>query len=298
MNNLKENESLILYKVEKEEILLRELLKDELEFSGRLFKRLLKNKLILVNNKFPKSNEKIFKGDLIKIFLEDEKEDIVPQDIKIDIIYEDYDILVINKVPGIVVHPTKSHDNGTIANGVANYFKKKGIQKKVRFVNRLDMDTSGILVIAKNSFGHQQMAYQMSNNIISKKYITIVEGVIENDEGIIDANIGKDDKNSILNIVRKDGKKAITKYKVIDRFKNATAVEVELLTGKTHQIRVHFKHIGHPIVGDSLYNKKSPLIGRQALHSWKLSFDIPRKKEKAMVIAQLPEDINRLINKL
>lgn len=296
MNNLKENESLILYKVEKEEILLRELLKDELKFSGRLFKRLLKNKLILVNNKFPKSNEKIVKGDLIKIFLEDENEDIVPQDIKIDIIYEDYDILVINKVPGIVVHPTKNHDNGTIANGVANYFKKKGIQKKVRFVNRLDMDTSGILVIAKNSFGHQQMAYQMSNNIISKKYIAIVEGVIENDEGVIDANIGKDDKNSILNIVRKDGKKAITKYKVIDRFKNATAVEVELLTGKTHQIRVHFKHIGHPIVGDSLYNKKSPLIGRQALHSWKLSFDIPRKKEKAMVIAQLPEDINKLIN--
>lgn len=293
----KENESIINLTVENEEYNLKDLLKEKMGISSRLFKRLIKNNGILINGKKLKGKYEPKNNDVISILFEDEKPVYESQNIDISVIYEDYDILIVNKEPNILVHPTKNHLDSTIANAVAYYFKKEGIKSKVRLVNRLDMDTSGILIIAKNPFGHQQMAKQFQKNI-EKKYIAIVDGIVDNDEGIIDEPVGKKNKDSIKNTVIKSGKEAVTKYKVIERFKNSTMIELKIITGRTHQIRVHMSYIGHPIIGDSLYNRKSKLIDRQALHSYYLRFKKARENKIINVKADLPNDMKELIKKL
>ncbi|TAH59581.1 MAG: RluA family pseudouridine synthase, partial [Gottschalkiaceae bacterium] len=230
--------------------------------------------------------------------MEDEIENSIPINIPLDIIYEDYDLLILNKQPNIVVHPTKSHLDDTIGNGVAYYFKSKNIKKKVRFINRLDMGTSGILVIAKNSFTHQQLSKQMEEDSIEKMYTAVVKGVIEVENGVINAPIGKKEDEPMIREVMKDGQHALTKYKVIERYSDATLVQVKIETGRTHQIRVHMKYIGHPIIGDILYNKESDLINRQALHAHYFKFNHPRTGEEKEVKANLPEDMKELLYKL
>ena len=208
------------------------------------------------------------------------------------------DILALNKPPFIVVHPTKSHGENTISNGIAYYFKENNINRKIRLVNRLDMDTSGVLLIAKSSFAHQQMALQFENNTVEKRYMTVVKGLVETDQDTINLPIGKEEEKSIRKIVRPDGKKAITKYKVIERYKNATLLDIEIITGRSHQIRVHLNHIGHPVIGDTLYFESSPYINRQALHSYYLKLKQPRTKGELELKAELPKDIGKLINYL
>ncbi|MGF7056573.1 RluA family pseudouridine synthase [Brassicibacter mesophilus] len=298
MKNIIENESVLLFKVNSSNHTIEEILTQTYDISGRLLRKLQRSKLIFLNGKKAKGNSITKDGDVISIIMEDEEENNTPQNIPIDIIYEDYDLIILNKQPNIVVHPTKSHSEGTIANGVAFYFKQKNINKKVRFVNRLDMDTSGVLVIAKNSFAHQQMSIQFENNNIEKKYYAVVEGVVKDDEGIIEEAIGKLDSEPMLRSVTKDGKGALTKYLVLDRYDDATLLEVQIETGRTHQIRVHLKHIGHPIIGDSLYNNPSHMINRQALHSYSLKFNQPRTGRRIEVKAEPSEDIKLLISRL
>jgi 23S rRNA pseudouridine1911/1915/1917 synthase len=292
------NENMISYLVSETGITVKEILINRLGISGRLLKKLEKSKSILLNDKIAKINQITGNGDIITIIMEDEEEKNIPQYIPLKIIYEDSDLIIINKQPNIVVHPTKSHVDGTITNGLAYYFKKSNIKKKVRFVNRLDMDTSGVLVAAKNPFGHQQMAKQFDNNMVEKGYLAVVEGVVKDNEEVIDSPIGKDEEDSIKNTVIDNGKKAITKLKVIERYSNFTLVELKIVTGRTHQIRVHLKSIGHPIVGDTLYNKPSEFINRQALHSYMLKFKPPRDDKFITVKAELPDDIKSLIESI
>lgn len=226
----------------------------------------------------------------------DEDEDIIPEPMDLDIVYEDFDLLILNKKPNIVVHPTKSHQSNTLSNGISYYFLNKGIKKKIRLVNRLDMDTSGLLVVAKNSFAHQQMALQFENNTVEKKYLAIVKGIMEDDYGTIDLPIGREEEKSIRKIVMENGQNALTTYKVVERFREATLVEVKIHTGRSHQIRVHLNHIGHPIIGDILYDESSQYIKRQALHSYYLKALHPRTKEIIEFKTKLPEDIRQLIN--
>lgn len=289
------SENYIIHVVKENYSNLETALKTELNLSGRLFRKLKKENCISVKSK---KNDGINSNDIIYITLEEENNNYQPQNIPLEILYEDFDILIINKMPNIVVHPTKSHVDNTIANAISYYFKSKNICKKIRFVNRLDMDTSGVLVAAKNSFGHQQLASQFENNIVNKRYITVVEGILKQDKGIINSSIKKDENNPILYTVHDKGKESITKYNVIERFKNASLVECEIITGRTHQIRVHMSSIGHPIIGDSLYNKKSDFIKRQALHSHYLKFKVPRTGEFLEINAPLPEDMKKLINNL
>jgi 23S rRNA pseudouridine1911/1915/1917 synthase len=211
-------------------------------------------------------------------------------DIPIDIIYEDEGLLIVNKQPHMVVHPTRSHQDNTLANGVAYYFKNKGIKRKVRFVNRLDMNTSGIVIIAKNPYVHNQLAEQMKENSVEKYYYAIVEGVLRG-EGTINEPIVRLREEDIVRVVHPSGKESITHYRAEKTFNNMTLVKLKLITGRTHQVRVHMKHIGHPIVGDTLYGKESTLIDRQALHCYEMKFINPLSGEDLRVTCPLPEDM-------
>ncbi|MDR5658336.1 RluA family pseudouridine synthase [Serpentinicella sp. ANB-PHB4] len=274
---------------------LKQLLKEELNISSRLLTKLKKDKTIKVNNSFARYHTLLKSGDVIEIALIEPTDQFEPENIPIDIVYEDIDLLVINKQPGIVVHPTKSHPNGTIANGLSNYILKNNMKWRIRFVNRLDMDTSGLLIIAKNAFAHHIISEQMKNNLVTKKYKTIVDGVIENDNGTILEPIFRPNDDSIKRIVDKRGQESITKYYVLERLHNATVLEIELLTGRTHQIRVHMDFIGHPITGDTLYNERvSNYINRQALHAWYLKLYQPRFKNTVEITASMPKDMSIL----
>lgn len=295
MNLFVESEDVIIFNSDTNDLNLEEFLSTK-NISGRLFRRLYKEKKLYVNGKFQRKSLNLSKGDIVSLFMGDESEDIHPEPIDLNIVYEDFDLFILNKGPNIVVHPTKSHQTNTLSNGIAYYFLNKGIKKKIRFVNRLDMDTTGLLIVAKNSFAHQQMALQFENNTVEKKYLAITKGIMENDYGTIDLPIGREEERSIRKTVVDDGQDALTTYKVIERYKEATLVEVQIHTGRSHQIRVHLNHIGHPIIGDTLYDEASPYIGRQALHSYYLKAIQPRTKEIMEFRASLPEDMKQLIN--
>lgn len=266
------------------------------QVSGRMFRKLYKDKKILVNGKFQRKGLDLNNGDIVTLLMEDEEENILPEKIELDIIFEDDDLLILNKGPNMVVHPTKSHQSNTLSNGIAYYFKEKAINKKIRFVNRLDMDTTGILIVAKNSFAHQQMALQFEENTVEKKYMAIVKGVVEVDEGFIDEPIGREEEKSIKKTVLETGQDAKTSFKVVERYKEATLLEVQIHTGRSHQIRVHMEYLGHPIIGDTLYDEESKYIKRQALHSYYLKAKHPRTKEYIEFKADLPEDMEKLRN--
>lgn len=266
------------------------------DVSSRLFRKLYIEKNILVNGKFQRKGIILNKGDVVSLVLKQEEENIEPEEMDLDIIYEDFDLLIINKEPNIVVHPTKSHQSNTLSNGIKHYFNKNRIYKKIRFVNRLDMNTSGIIIVAKNSFSHQQMALQFENHWVEKKYLAIVKGVVQKDEDRIDLAIGREEDKSIKKIVTQVGQDAITDYKVLERYKDATLIQVQIYTGRSHQIRVHMEYIGHPIIGDTLYNESSSLINRQALHSYYLKAKHPRTKNEIEFLAPMPKDMEKLTN--
>lgn len=292
MNLLKESENIVSFNAKKS-MTVEEVLFDY-NISSRLFKKLKRNKSIFLNGGHVNSNDNCKSGDIISIVMEDEINNITPESIPLDILYEDNDLLIINKEPNMVVHPTKSHQSGTIANGISYYYKENNIKKKVRLVNRLDIDTSGILIAAKNSFCQQQLAIQFNNNIVEKKYITIVEGVVKTDSDIIDLPIEREENRSIKKKVSEDGKRAVTLYNVIERYTNATLLEVQIYTGRSHQIRVHFNYIGHSVIGDALYNKPSNYIERQALHASYIKFVHPRTQRHMEFSAPIPKDMEEL----
>ncbi|NMA87085.1 MAG: RluA family pseudouridine synthase [Tissierellia bacterium] len=297
MNLLKEDEKILVFNVESNGETLEEFLLDR-DISSRLFRRVYKNKSIYVNGELKNKNHILNTGDIISILIEDETDNTLAQNIPLDIIYEDMDILTLNKPPFMVVHPTKSHQENTISNGIAYYFKENNIKRKIRLVNRLDMDTSGVLLIAKSSFAHQQMALQFEKNMVEKRYMAVVNGIVEKDHDTIDLPIGREEEKSIRKTVTPEGQRAITKYKVIERYKNATLLDIEIITGRSHQIRVHLNHIGHSVIGDSLYFETSPYINRQALHSYYLKLKQPRTKEILELKANLPRDMEELIEQL
>ncbi len=294
MNLFEENEEVVIFKI-KEQDQLENFLSSK-DISGRLFRKLYKKRHIFINGKKAKKKAKIEEGDIVSIFMEDEENNFELKKMDLNIIYEDHDLLILNKQPYIVVHPTKSHETDTLSNGIAYYFKEKGINRKIRFVNRLDMNTSGILIVAKNQFAHQQISLQFENNTVEKRYKALVDGIVEKDQAYMEMSIGKaegDIKQSVI-----EGEETLTKYNVLERYKDATLLDIRIFTGKTHQIRVHMSHIGYPIIGDTLYNKESPYINRQALQSYYLKIKKPRSGEDLEFSIDMPEDFKSLINHL
>ncbi|NMS89105.1 RluA family pseudouridine synthase [Clostridioides difficile] len=283
----------------EEEMTLKEVLLDKLNFSVRSLSKMKREKSVLVNGVYKKPSIKVYCGDLIEVKIEEEKAKFEPQDLNLQIIYDDFDIIMVNKPPFMVVHPTKSHYDKTIANGISYYIDNQKENVKIRFVNRLDMNTSGLVIVAKNAYAHHTLSIAMSENKVKKTYITVVDGIIEEDEGTINEPIYRQAEDSIKRIIDERGQVSITHYKVIERLKNATVLEVSLETGRTHQIRVHMAHIGHGIIGDELYGYVDEnLIDRQALHAYELEFEQPRTKEKLKFKANIPKDMKELISKL
>jgi 23S rRNA pseudouridine1911/1915/1917 synthase len=283
---------------------IREYLKAELGLSTRLIRSASLGKRIFVNDEVVKMNRVLNEGETIKIDLaKDESQDIAPEKMDIDIVYEDEDILVVNKKPFMVVHPTKSYQSGTLANGVINYFMESNQNCIVRLVSRLDMNTSGLIIIAKNQFSHGMLSKEMTENKVEKRYLAIVHGIMKEKQGTIDLPIYKpeDIENGMKRVIDERGQRSITHYKVVEEFKESSLVECKLETGRTHQIRVHLSHLGCPIYGDTLYGhgeEEMDLIERQALHAYGLNFKSPRTGEELALRAELPDDMKELIGKL
>lgn len=286
----------IFYIIEKD--MLIEDFFEEIEISRRFLSRLFREKHIKINGKDSKKNLELKKGDRIEIFIEDEVSEVEPEDMDLDIVYEDEDLIAINKPTFMVVHQTKNHFVGTLSNGIQNYFNKIGLKRKIRLVNRLDRDTSGLLLVAKNSFAHQQLSLMNEREEIIKEYLAVVNGIVKDDDGVIDLPIDRPSARDIRREILKEGKEALTHYKVLERMENSTILILRIITGRTHQIRVHLNHIGHPIIGDSLYFKESELINRQALHSYHMKFQTVRDRREVEIFADLPDDIKFLINSL
>ena len=230
------------------------------EYSRSFIQKIIKDELVLANDKHVKSNYKVAAGDVLNITVPECKTpEIEPENIPLDIIYEDDDIIVVNKPKGMVVHPAAGHYSGTLVNALMYHCKDNlsGINGVSRpgIVHRIDKDTTGSLIVCKNDYSHNFVAEQLKVHSITRKYVAIVNGVISDDEGTIDAPIGRHEVNrKKMSINYKNGKNAVTHYKVLKRFKKYTYIECQLETGRTHQIRVHMSSINHPILGDELYN--------------------------------------------
>ena len=268
-------------------------------------KRLIEENKIKVNGKQQKPSYEVKEGDLIQIEEDVPKEShIIAQDIPLEIIYEDNDILVINKPKGMVVHPGNGNPDGTLANAVMGICgdSLSGIGGEIRpgIIHRLDKDTSGVIVIAKNDKAHIDISNQIKNRTTSKKYIALVRGQIKEEEATINMPIGRSQKDRKKMAVRKDGKEAITHFKVLKRYKDYTLLELKIDTGRTHQIRVHMAEIGHPVVGDYIYsNGKNPFnVTGQMLHSKTIEFVHPTTKNKVIFEAPIPEYFEKILENL
>lgn len=281
---------------------IREFLKEELGLSSRLIKGAAIDKRILVDNEAVKMNYVLKVNQEVQVELDkEESQNIEPEKMEIDVVYEDEDIIVVNKRPNMVVHPTKRYQSGTLANGLLYYFKETNQKCIVRLVSRLDMDTSGLIIIAKNQYAHMKLSKDMSTNDIEKRYLAIVHGNLKDEEGTIDLPIYRPEVEGVIGRVIDDrGQRSITHYKVLERLENSDIVECLLETGRTHQIRVHLNALGHPIYGDTLYGfeEDATIISRQALHAYGLDFKSPRTGKKLSLRAKLPIDIEELIKKI
>lgn len=278
---------------------IKQILKNKFNMSDRFILKLKSSNSIYINDIPVFINYKIKPNDILTI-IEDSKEDssniLSNPNIKLNILYEDDFLLIVDKPSNLPVHPSILHYEFSLSNGVKSYFEKIGLPKKIRPVNRLDKDTSGIVIFAKNEYIQECLVKQMKSNIFKKKYLAILSGILEKNSGTISAPIGRKNGSIIEREIRKDGDLAISHFKVLEKLNNMTLVEYTLETGRTHQLRVHSKYIGHPIVGDSLYGTESSLISRQALHAYEVTFIHPISKEKIVIHSDLPDDIKNLIN--
>lgn len=275
-------------------------LKQHFKISTNLIKDLKKYKEgIQVNGEHKRVVDFVAKGDILKITIRDTaSENIVPTDIPLDIVYEDEDVLVINKPPNMTTHPSMGNYKNSLANGVMYYYKSKGEERVFRAVNRLDKDTSGLMAVAKNSYIHARLGEEIQKKELKRKYMCIVCGDVERD-GTVDAPIRRADGSVINRIVAPDGQRAVTHYKVVKRYGEYTLLEMELETGRTHQIRVHMAYIGHPLVGDWLYGTEDHNIAkRQMLHSCYLCFTHPITGQIMEFKDEMAEDMRAFIEKL
>ena len=276
-----------------------------INLSRTAIKRLLDEGKILVNGKKQKPSYKPEVGDIITIEIpEPEEVELKPQDIPIDVIYEDKDIIVVNKPKGMVVHPANGNPDGTLVNAILAKCKDSlsGIGGEIRpgIVHRLDKDTSGLLIIAKNDQAHINMSKQIQDRKVIKKYIALVKGVIGENTATIDMPIARSTKDRKKMAVDPNGKEAITHYKVLQRYDKYTLLEIKIDTGRTHQIRVHMSYIGHPVVGDMQYSNGKNEFGieGQMLHSKYLEFDHPITGKRLKLEAPLPEYFEQVLNEL
>lgn len=319
---------------EEEGILLKTILQSRMHISRKLLSRLkLTERGITVNGQRQYISVRVKAGDVVEVRMEQEQsDDILPQELPLSILYEDDHLLVLNKAAGMIVHPTHGHYVNTLANGVVYYWQQQGWNYRFRPIHRLDQETSGTLAVAKNPFVHQQVSEQMQAHQVKKEYLALVHGVMEQDEGTVNEPIDRDPAEPHIRIVTETGYSAVTHYRVERRFREASLVRLWLETGRTHQIRVHMKHLGHPLLGDKLYKlERQPGasqrqaaddsgtstdnfaacdqsattapdhafgLERHALHACTLGFVHPATKQWIEFHAPMPDDLEQCIQRL
>ena len=272
---------------------INQILKQEFNISARLLHKLIVEKHVLLNDSIIDTRTTVSLNDIITVNLdfEEDSENIVATQIPLEIIFEDDAFLILNKPAGIAVHPSILHYKDSLSNGVKFYFDSIGLKRKIRPVNRLDLNTSGLIIFAKNEYVQECLIQQMNNKIFKKEYLAIVQGYFTNTNGTINLPIARKENSIIERCISPDGQEAITDYCVLKELDNYTLVKCSLKTGRTHQIRVHMSAIGHPLLGDSLYGVNYPLINRQALHSYRICFIHPISHENLEFVCELPEDM-------
>ena len=268
--------------------------------------RLLEEGCVSLNGKPGRKNDKLNMGDRVEVEIPEPKEvDITPTEMPLEIVYEDADMLVINKPKGLVVHPAAGHQDDTLVNGLLHALgdQLSGINGELRpgIVHRIDKDTSGLLAVAKNDFAHVMLASQLKDHTMARTYECIVCGSLKEDSGTVNAPIGRhpSDRKKMC-VTERNSKEAVTHWEVIERFRGYTHVRCRLETGRTHQIRVHMAHIGHPILGDTVYGRKKPELGQdsQVLHAGALVFLHPRTGQPVVVVADRPPYFEQVLEKL
>ena len=277
---------------------VKDVLKNYFGISSRLLLKLKKNNSVYLNNSICNLNDLVSIGDTVSFCLnyEEDNSNIVATNIPLNIVYEDECLLLINKPPNIAIHPSMLHYDNSLSNGVKYYFNLIGLHKKIRPVNRLDKNTSGLVIFAKNEYVQEFLIKEMQSKTFSKEYLAILEGTLDKKQGTINAPIARKKDSIIERCIDNRGDNSITHYKVLKEFDNFSLVNFKLETGRTHQIRVHSSYIGHPILGDDLYGNKSNLINRQALHSYKISFIHPKTREKMHFEIDMPQDMLNIIS--
>lgn len=279
---------------------VQEVLTGPMQVSRRMIQRLTRARGILLNRRGAFLGRKVKAGDVVAARVGvDEPGGLAPVAMELAVVHEDGEVLVIDKPPFLLVHPTSPEQRETLSHGVAHHFARTGVKAKVRPVHRIDRDTSGLVLFAKTALAHSRLDPQLHPGALERGYLALVDGVVEGDAGVVEAPIGRDARNPQLRAVRPDGDAARTRWRVVERFARATLLALELETGRTHQIRVHMLHLGHPVLGDRQYGRAGTgLIRRQALHAARLSFAHPSSGERMSFEAPLPGDMVELIEKL
>lgn len=278
-------------------------LSNNIELSRSQISKLIKNKNILVNGETVKNGYTIKEGDIIEVDYEEETYDLKPEKMDLDIVYEDEDVIVVNKANGVVVHPALGNKSGTLVNGLmyhSNSLSSNNGEFRPGIVHRIDAYTTGLLMVAKNNKAHEILAKQLEEKTTTRVYYALVWGVIKNDTVTIDAPIGRDsNERKKMAVTDINAKKAITHFKVLERYKNATLIELRLETGRTHQIRVHMNYIGHPVVNDPVYGRRKIIdLTGQCLHAKTLGFIHPTKEKYVEFTSELPDCFTNILEKL
>lgn len=292
-----------------ENLSMEKYLRSRKKLSAKAVRRLKHHGIVLLNGNNALMKDVVNKGDIIELFYPPEKVSpyLRPQSMELNIIYEDSDFIVIDKPAGICVHPNKNHPEDTLANGVLYHLQEQGINATAHFVNRLDKDTSGIVLLAKSNYSAQQFYHQQEKSQIKRKYQALVWGNMTEEYGTIKLPLQKEEGRTTKRYVDMAGKNAITKYRIIKRYKEFTYLEIVLDTGRTHQIRAHLFHTGFPLVGDAIYGKKDAAgerlgvvskLKRQFLHAYQISFKHPRNGELLEYVSPLAKDLQETLNHL
>ncbi|MEW6697877.1 MAG: RluA family pseudouridine synthase [Bacillota bacterium] len=253
---------------------------------------------ILLNGNPVKSNVFVKRGEVLELLMEPRQTSILPQPMALEFLYEDQDLLAVHKPPGMLVHPLTTETMGTLANGVLYHWLGQGLTDCFRPVHRLDRDTSGLVLVAKNPFAHQQLQRQMRQGLFTRRYLALVEGQCQPPRGVIRAPIGPAAGSIIKRAVTSAGQPALSRYTVLRQSAGASLACVQLETGRTHQVRVHMAHLGHPLLGDTLYGGDDSEITRQALHCAYLAFRHPDSGEPVKLACPLPKDMREVIKRL
>jgi 23S rRNA pseudouridine1911/1915/1917 synthase len=317
-----ENAITYVWTKEDEGLYVKEVLQRRFAVSSRLMRKIKVSGQIALDGRAARLRDKGRTGQTLTVAFPEESSYFEPEDIPLDVVYEDSDLLVVNKQPFLVVHPTKNYQSGTLANALAYRLQEKGERWKIRFINRLDRDTSGLVLVAKNGHAQDAVSSQMEKGTTVKKYLALVHGLFEGPEGRIDLPIDKDPDHKARRMVREDGYPSVTLYKVLQswdvpdlgpdfkpwsgekRIEGYSLVELTLLTGRTHQIRVHMTHLGHPIAGDELYGQLygyeagTDVLDRQALHACSLKLAQPMTGEPIELKTAMPADMAECIERI